>query len=428
MASNRVPPVGGATATTTTSGIVQLTDSTSSTSTTTAATPASVKSAYDLANAAIPKNLTTTTGDIIYASGANTPARLGIGSTGNVLTVSGGVPTWSAPSGGGSAIVAGKNSILNGDFSIWQRGTSFAITSKAYTADRWDAIRASSTSGLTVSRQTTSDTTNLPNIQYCARVQRDSGNSSTVQIFFAQSIESVNSIPLAGKQVTLSFYARRGANYSSSVSNGLIAYIYSGTGTDQNNINGYTGQATVAGTTATLTTTWTRFSMSGTVATTATELAVQFTYNPTGTAGAADYFEVTGVQLEVGASATDFSRAQGTISAELAACQRYYYQIGTASSAAYEPAGLIGVSPDTSSFLGPVQYPVAMRTTPTVTTTGTWELKNQGITINSATVSTSTTLTQGLLNWNSSGTTAWRPDNIRNSNSPGALMRFSAEL
>lgn len=45
----------------------------------------------------IPKTLTTTTGDIIYASGANTPARLGIGSTGNVLTVSGGVPAWSAP-------------------------------------------------------------------------------------------------------------------------------------------------------------------------------------------------------------------------------------------------------------------------------------------------------------------------------------------
>lgn len=87
-------------ASTSAAGIVQLTDSTSSTSTTTAATPASVKSAYDLANAAIPKNLTTTTGDIIYASGANTPARLGIGSTGQVLTVSGGVPSWASVSTG----------------------------------------------------------------------------------------------------------------------------------------------------------------------------------------------------------------------------------------------------------------------------------------------------------------------------------------
>lgn len=46
--------------------------------------------------ARIPKTLVTTTGDIIYASGANTPARLGIGSTGQVLTVAGGVPAWAA--------------------------------------------------------------------------------------------------------------------------------------------------------------------------------------------------------------------------------------------------------------------------------------------------------------------------------------------
>lgn len=78
-------------------GAVQLTDSTSSTSTTTAATPNSVKSAYDLANGAIPKTLTTTTGDIIYASSANTPARLAIGSSTQVLTVSGGVPVWATP-------------------------------------------------------------------------------------------------------------------------------------------------------------------------------------------------------------------------------------------------------------------------------------------------------------------------------------------
>jgi hypothetical protein len=51
-----------------------------------------------LANSAdvIAKTLTTTTGDIIYASGANTPARLGIGSTGQLLGVSGGVPAWTA--------------------------------------------------------------------------------------------------------------------------------------------------------------------------------------------------------------------------------------------------------------------------------------------------------------------------------------------
>jgi hypothetical protein len=39
----------------------------------------------------------TATGDTYYASAAATPARLGIGSTGNVLTVAGGVPTWATP-------------------------------------------------------------------------------------------------------------------------------------------------------------------------------------------------------------------------------------------------------------------------------------------------------------------------------------------
>jgi hypothetical protein len=46
-------------------------------------------------------NPMTTTGDTIYSSPGSTPVRLGIGSTGNVLTVAGGVPTWSAPAAGG---------------------------------------------------------------------------------------------------------------------------------------------------------------------------------------------------------------------------------------------------------------------------------------------------------------------------------------
>ena len=46
-------------------------------------------------------NPMTTTGDTIYSSSGSTPARLAIGSTGNVLTVAGGVPTWAAPAGGG---------------------------------------------------------------------------------------------------------------------------------------------------------------------------------------------------------------------------------------------------------------------------------------------------------------------------------------
>ena len=46
-------------------------------------------------------NPMTTTGDIIYSSSGSTPARLGIGTTGQVLNVTGGVPAWTTPAAGG---------------------------------------------------------------------------------------------------------------------------------------------------------------------------------------------------------------------------------------------------------------------------------------------------------------------------------------
>lgn len=55
--------------TTTQAGVVQLEDATNSTSTTTAATPNAVKSAYDLADAALPKTGGTMTGAITFAAG-----------------------------------------------------------------------------------------------------------------------------------------------------------------------------------------------------------------------------------------------------------------------------------------------------------------------------------------------------------------------
>lgn len=51
-------------------------------------------------------NPMTTTGDTIYSSSGSTPARLGIGSTGQVLTVAGGIPSWATPaSGGGMTLI-----------------------------------------------------------------------------------------------------------------------------------------------------------------------------------------------------------------------------------------------------------------------------------------------------------------------------------
>ena len=88
-------------------GSVQLSDSTSTTSSVLAATPTAVKSAYDLANAAIAKTLLTTAGDTIYRN-ATVPARLGIGTAGQVLAVNSGAtaPEWQTIASGGLTLIS----------------------------------------------------------------------------------------------------------------------------------------------------------------------------------------------------------------------------------------------------------------------------------------------------------------------------------
>jgi hypothetical protein len=62
-------------------------------------------------------NPLTTTGDTIYSSSGTTPARLGIGSTGQVLTVAAGIPSWATPAGaafvGCLATISGSQTISN---------------------------------------------------------------------------------------------------------------------------------------------------------------------------------------------------------------------------------------------------------------------------------------------------------------------------
>lgn len=64
-------------------------------------------------------NPSTTLGDIEYRSStANTNTRLGIGSTGNVLTVSGGVPTWAAPAAGGGMTLLSTTALTGSSVTI----------------------------------------------------------------------------------------------------------------------------------------------------------------------------------------------------------------------------------------------------------------------------------------------------------------------
>jgi hypothetical protein len=290
----------------------------------------------------------TAKGDLFTFSTGS--AKLAVGSNGDTLVADSAATTglrWQAHT------EAGKNFLINGGMDIWQRGTSAAGGYPTYLADRWMNYRA--VAGSTFSRQVTGDTTNLPSIQYCQRLQRNSGNTATNDVIISQSIESVNSIPLAGKTVIMSFYARKGADLSSA-SSVMFAGIYSGTGTDQNFIAGFTGVATVVAESKTLTTTWQRFSVSGTVAATATEIGVQLGFTPVGTASTNDYIEITGVQLELGSVPSNFSRAGGTIQGELAACERYF-QIVT---------GQMCAGSNTTTVYSGVNFRTQMRTGPTV--------------------------------------------------------------
>jgi len=364
-------------------------------------------------------------GDLIAASAADTPARLAVGNNGETLVADSSTSTglrYQAP--------VNANPILNSSFQVWQRGTSIAGSagSYLYTADRW---QTNASTALTVSRQATGDTTNLPFIQYCARVQRNNASTATAAAVLSQSFETINSIPYAGRTVTLSFYARRGANFSGA-SNQLEVYLASGTGTDQNAfVGGFTGAANVIYQTPTLTTTWQRFSYTATVGTSATQLATQFTYTPTGTAGAADFYEVTGVQLEIGSVATPFKTYAGTLQGELSAAQRYYYRATPATN--YSNLA-IGQAISTTGAMLQTKLPTTMRTRPTAIEYGGTIQIFDGVTATNITtlaINNDLVTTTDIANIRanvSSGLTQYRPYQLSTVTDATAYIGFSAEL
>jgi hypothetical protein len=318
---------------------------------------------------AIQNTIVNAKGDIIGASANDVPAITSVGSNGNTLYADSTTSTglrYQAPKT--------QNAIYNSGFDIAQRGTSFTgLAGDEYNLDRWVFWATSGGQSNTASQQAIGNLSVTPNqaVRYAGRFGRTAGTSSTGGRVLFQALETSDSIRFTGQTVTLSYYARAGANYSST-SNELGAAIVSGTGTDQKYYN-FTGATNVAGNTINLTTSWQRFTISGTVGTSATQMAISFTSIPTGTAGANDWFEITGIQLEVGSVATPFNRQNGTIQGELAACQRYYQVFG-GNNGQYPIVTGYATSGQTPRY--PIAFPVVMRITPTVAKNGTWDLAN----------------------------------------------------
>ena len=306
---------------------------------------------------------------------------------------------------------------------IAQRGTAAVNlnTTTQFAVDRFFAY-----ADLTATAQQISSIS-LDGFKNALRVQRTAGQTSTNNMIFGQTLESDTSIPLQGKAVTLSFWARAGANFSAS-SNTLTARLYTGTGTNQGGLAfNWTGAATPINQGVTLTTSWQRFSVTGTVATTATQAQIFLFYTPTGTAGAADSVDITGVQLEIGSVATAFQTATGTIQGELAACQRYYWRLNGSGYSYFCTAA----NRSTTVTDGTIFFPVTMRTSPTLSFSAGntfMNYENGSIIAGTAISADSGTLnTYGISLTVASGLTAGRAGTIR-ANNTSAYVDFSSEL
>jgi hypothetical protein len=367
-------------------------------------------------------------GDLVPGTGADTFARLAVGTDGQVLTADSTAATglaWATASAG-SSYVAGKNGVINAGFDVWQRATSatYNNTLSYPAADRWYGVALGAGPTCTMSQQT-ADTTGLT---YGMRFGRNSGQTGTGDIYTGYTFESIDSKRFAGQTVTLSFYVKAGANAPST----LASNIRTGTGTNQSSATlfsaGWTGGLSNSQNN-TVTTTMTRYTQTVTLGSTVNQIMLTFSYSSTGTAGANEWFQIEGVQLEIAGSASAFSRNTSTYAAELAACQRYYFR--AFSDSGYKTFG-VGTVTGVNNMNTFVNLPVQMRVIPTSLETSAmstfyWE-PGGGTTPTSVTLATSATQNLGnvQVNKNSSFTVGYATGLF--SNNTAAYLGFSAEL
>lgn len=250
----------------------------------------------------------------------------------------------------------GKNAIINGNFDIWQRGTSNSTTALGTTllADRWAHESAGSAINLTLSRQAhTLGQTDVPGEPaYFSRIDVTAATSLTKNRY-RQRIEGVRSY--AGQTVTVSWYMK--ADAARNVTPSLVQNF--GTGGSPSSA------VTTAGTAIDLTTSWQKFTQTFTVpgisgktlgSSNDDYLELRFDLP-----AAVSTIDIDQVQIEAGSVATDFERRH--IAQELALCQRYYT---AATGFAMLFSGNVTSGGD---YYALTQFPVGMRAAPTATVT-----------------------------------------------------------
>jgi hypothetical protein len=256
---------------------------------------------------------------------------------------------------GAAPFFAGKNKVINGDFGVWQRGTSFSSASyPTFYADRFYGGTDGSGITRTVSQQTfTPGSAPVAGYEgkYFLRVNQSVAGTGSSYNVLDNRIEDVQT--LAGQTATLSFWAKADA-----------ARTVTGTFTQYFGVGGSGNVDTSLGSFS-VTTSWTRFtatisvpSLSGKTIASGSSVGIRFNL-PLNTVQTIDFW---GLQLEVGSTATSFQTATGTIQGELAACQRYYYRITITGT---NKALATGSAWGTAGNLIQHPFPVVMRVAPT---------------------------------------------------------------
>jgi hypothetical protein len=261
-----------------------------------------------------------------------------------------------------------KNALYNGDMQIWQRGTTFPNGGGGgaanYTADRWNATRYASSEN-DVGREDA----NYLGFRYCLRSARGGGDTTTTARFVNQVLEQRDTWKLRGNYITFSFYLRVGSGFNGGLVRSSITYHTNSAREERYYYDQFTGgnntQSQIEHNS--VSTDWQRYTHTIYLPDNAQQVGVSIASNYNlPNAVSADYFEVTGCQLEVGKNATDFEhRSYGE---ELALCQRYFLNPlqNTDNSRSTYPIIYASAGASSGWTVFQVPFPVAMRVPPSL--------------------------------------------------------------